>query len=220
MNDFICIKQISLLTCDDTGNQTNGNQTVPFTIKNASGVSESCAAYHCKTLEEFESLPEGTPCQLIDGKIVMTPSPVPYHQKISIHISMRLNAFVDEKEIGEIFTAPLDIEFSGQDILQPDIFFITTEHASVIGEKRIIGPPDLIVEILSESTAYLDLRYKKNLYEKSGVREYWIVDPLEKSVEVFILQDNAYRLDQRITGEGSVCSRLLEGFSIELNKIF
>ncbi len=183
-------------------------------------MSETGAVYRSKTLEEYENIPEGAPYQLIDGVIVMTPSPVPYHQKISRKIENLISEFVEKRNLGEVFDAPLDIQFSDQDILQPDIFFIAKEHASVIGEKRIEGPPGLIVEILSESTAYMDLRYKKNLYEKSGVQEYWIVDPFEKSVEVFILKDNAYRLDQRVTGGGSVRSLLLDGFSVELNNIF
>lgn len=82
------------------------------------------------------------------------------------------------------------------------------------------GVPDLVIEILSESTAYYDLRHKKNVYEKTGVKEYWIVDPIEKSIEVYENTSEGFRLFMRVVEKGRINSKLLEGFSVELEKVF
>src|SRR6266542_2906772 len=137
------------------------------------------------TYEDYEKLPEGAPYQLIGGELVMTPSPVPYHQSVSRKIEFELIKFVEEKKLGEVFDAPIDVYLSETETYQPDIIFISKDRLRIIGEKKIEAAPDLVIEILSPSTAYYDLKHKRRIYESSGVREYWIVDPMEKSVEVY-----------------------------------
>ena len=129
------------------------------------------------TYEDYAKLPEGAPYQLIGGKLVMTPSPTPYHQEISKKIILKLSNFIEERALGHLYYAPLDVYLGERDIYQPDIIFISEERKEIIGPKMIKGAPDLIVEILSASTAYYDLREKFKIYEQNGVNEYWIVDP-------------------------------------------
>ncbi len=172
------------------------------------------------TYEEYARLPEGAPYQLIGGELVMSPSPVPYHQKILRDMGFEIYRFVREKGLGEVFFAPIDVYLKETETYQPDIIFISKDRLEIIGQKKIEGAPDLVVEILSEATAYYDLRHKKKVYERAGVREYWIVDPMEKSIEVYENQTGGFKLKERAEGKGRVSSTVLEGFSLDLEGVF
>ncbi len=172
------------------------------------------------TLEDYLRLPEGAPYQLIKGVLVMSPSPSPVHQEILKSIGVRLVTWVEPRGLGKVYFAPIDVYFTNQDVYQPDIIFISKDRLEIIGDKRIDGPGDLIIEILSPATAYYDLRIKKDVYEKSGVKEYWIVDPLEKIIEVHVNEDGRFRLHQSVRVAGEVVSVLVEGFKIDLKEIF
>jgi len=172
------------------------------------------------TYKDYEKLPEGAPYQLIGGKLVLTPSPVPYHQKISLRIAFELFKYVKEHNLGEVLSAPIDLYLSETETYQPDIIFISGENLSMVGEKRIEGPPDLVIEILSPSTAYYDLKHKKNIYEQTGVKEYWIADPMEKSLEIYENTDKGFVLFERKVEKGRVASKLLEGFFLYIEEVF
>ncbi len=103
-------------------------------------------------------------------------------------------------------------------MVQPDIFFISRERLNIIGEKNIQGAPDLVIEILSESTAYRDLVKKKKIYASFGVKEYWIVDPEEKTVEIYLLEGNAFTLSKRFDENDVLSSPLLTGLEINLRQ--
>jgi Uma2 family endonuclease len=172
------------------------------------------------TYKDYEQLPEGAPYQLIGGELIMTPSPVPYHQKISGKIFFELKRFVDENNVGEVYVAPLDVYFSDTDIYQPDIIFISKDRLNIIGEKKIEDPPDIVIEILSPQTAYYDLRIKKDTYEHAGVKEYWIVDPIQKTIEIFVNKEG--RFEPAITAKAAdeVNSEILKGFGISVKEVF
>lgn len=172
------------------------------------------------TYKDYEKLPEGAPYQLIGGELIMTPSPVPYHQIVSRNIGFELLKFNEQKNLGEIFFAPMDVFLSETETYQPDIIFISKDRFHIIGEKKIEGAPDLLIEILSPVTAYYDLRHKKSVYESSGVKEYWIVDPIEKSVEIYENVQGTYKTYSEAKGAGTVRSKLLEGFTLSLEKVF
>lgn len=173
-----------------------------------------------KTYKDYEQLPEGAPYQLIGGELILTPAPVPYHQIILGRIGFDLTKFIKERKSGEVIYAPIDVYLSETETYQPDIIFISNERLNIIGNKKIEAAPDLVIEILSESTAYYDLRLKKRVYEKSGVKEYWIVDPMEKTIEVYENINGEFKLFNQGQGKEIVKSKLLEGFSVELEKIF
>lgn len=138
------------------------------------------------TYEDYAKLPEGAPYQLIGGELVMTPSPVPYHQIILMKIGTSIANYVMPKNLGLVLFAPIDVYLEEEETYQPDIIFISNKRMNIVGEKKIEGAPDLVIEILSPSTAYYDLRKKYWKYEEYGVKEYWIVDPDGRSVEVYI----------------------------------
>lgn len=172
------------------------------------------------TYEDYERLPEGSPYQLIGGELIMTPAPIPYHQKILGNIFFEMKKFVEKNNLGEVYPPPTDVYFSETDTYQPDILFISKNRLNIIGEKKIEGPPDLIIEILSPETAYYDLRVKKDTYEKSGVKEYWIVDPIKKSIEIYENREKKFELIASIEGKGKIESRLIKGFSVEIEVLF
>lgn len=134
--------------------------------------------------------------ELIDGNLIMTPAPTPRHQLVTTYLLLTLGQYVHTQGLGRVLTAPLDIELAPErQIVQPDLIFISQERvAALVGEKRITGAPDLLVEILSPATARLDRHVKLPLYAASGVAEYWIVDMAEQAVEVYTLDGATYRV--------------------------
>jgi Uma2 family endonuclease len=172
------------------------------------------------TYEDYAKLPEGAPYQLIGGQLVRTPSPVPYHQDISRNIEKILLKHVTDNMLGKVYYAPLDVHLDDEEIYQPDVMFVSNDRLSIIGEKCIQGAPDLIVEILSPATAYYDIRKKYRKYEEHGVREYWIVDPEDKSVEVHVGEGRIFKLAQSARESGTIKSHILSGLAMSLEDIF
>lgn len=172
------------------------------------------------TYEDYLKTPEDERCELIGGVLLMTPLPVPRHQRISGKFEFELRKFVTENGLGEVFYAPCDVYLDDENVVQPDILFISKERLNIIGEKNIQGAPDLVIEIISESTAYRDLVQKKKLYAKFGVKEYWIVIPGEELIEVYILKDNTYMLHKTYSKDDAFESPYLRNLKIELKGIF
>ena len=172
------------------------------------------------TYEDYLKTPEDKRYELIEGELFMTPSPITNHQRISGRIEFELRKFVSENALGEVFDAPYDVYLDNENVVQPDILFVSKDRLSVIGDKNIQGFPDLVIEILSESTAYRDLIQKKKLYAKYGVREYWIVVPEEKTVDVYILKDSSFLLHKTYSKDDKLESLILSGLKIDLNSIF
>ena len=172
------------------------------------------------TYEDYAKLPEGAPYQLIGGELIITPAPTPYHQRISRKIEFLLIEYVEKNELGEVFDAPIDVYFEETETYQPDIIFISKERLNIISETKIKGAPDLIIEILSPATAYYDLGRKYEVYEKNGVKEYWIVHPERKSIEIYQNQEGQFKLIQIAKEKDTVNSSLFKDFELNLEKIF
>lgn len=172
------------------------------------------------TYEDYSRLPEGVSCQLIGGELIMTPSPGKRHQHILLELAILFKAFLSVKDMGELAVAPRDVYLSPQETYQPDILFIARERLEISAEDKVNGAPDLVVEILSPSTAYYDLKKKFKAYEKYGVKEYWIVDPEDQSIEIFVLVEGKFKLAVREERTGEVASIQLQGLSIELANLF
>jgi Uma2 family endonuclease len=172
------------------------------------------------TYEDYLKTPHDQRYELIEGDLVMTPSPVPYHQWILKNIGFALESFVREKKMGKVFYAPCDVYLDKKNVLQPDILFISKERLNIIGEKNIQGAPDLIIEILSESTAYLDMVKKKKLYAQFSIKEYWIIDPGEKTAETYTLKVDTFILMKRFSEKDVLESTVLPGLKIKLSDVF
>jgi len=172
-----------------------------------------------KTAADYARLGEGAPVQLIAGEFIMSPSPLIIHQRIAFHLARLLDDFVRAGGLGEVFVAPADVHLSEGDVYQPDVFFISNLREKQIESNGVYGAPDLVIEILSPSTAHYDLKDKKDAYEKFGVLEYWIVDPHDKSVEAF--QSKNGKFETFFLGkQGKPQSSILPGFSVKVEEIF
>ena len=144
-----------------------------------------------KTWEDVLRMPDdGNRYEFIGGRLYMTPAPVTRDQRVLARLWSALFRILVDSGRGEVLSAPLLVQFPGtDDRVQPDLLFISHERRSIIGEKQVTGAPDLVVEILSPSTAHRDRGIKLDLYARHGVRQYWIVDPVEDVVDVWRFAD-------------------------------
>lgn len=145
-----------------------------------------------KTLDDFMALGDEVRAELIAGELYMTPSPTPPHQSVAANLHLILGPHVREQNLGTMWIAPLDVHLPSGDIVQPDLIFISTASAPIV-QDWIRGVPDLLIEIVSPSNAERDRFVKRALYAENGVREYWIVDPDSRTIEVVRLDDGAYQ---------------------------
>ncbi|HRI62024.1 MAG TPA: Uma2 family endonuclease [Saprospiraceae bacterium] len=160
--------------------------------------------------------------ELINGELVQKQSPSIRHQRISQKIEFELAMYAGQTQSGEMFHAPLDVVLDDNNAYHPDILFIKKDRSFILDNKEqvVIGSPDLVVEILSKSTAVYDKGAKRETYERNGVREYWLVDPRNKSIEVYGLVEQRYRLIAYQEESGIIKSAVLEGFELDIEKIF
>jgi len=173
------------------------------------------------TYEDYKNLPESETrrYELLEGELIMVPSPNFEHQRISGNLEFVLRGFIQEKNLGTIIYAPFDVHL-GEDVVQPDILFISKGRSGIITEAEIQGAPDLVIEILSLATAERDRTYKRTLYARHGVKEYWLVDPERKRVEVFTLKEGRFEIVGVYGKTEILTSPSLPGLSIDLRKVF
>ena len=134
--------------------------------------------------------------ELIGGEKFMPPAANPYHSGIIMRLSAIILNYLIKNDCGEVFPDNVDIHLPDGNIFKPDMTVITSENLSIINwKKAIYGVPDMVVEVLSKSTKFNDITIKKDSYESCGVKEYWIIDPFMKTVDVYLLRDGKYFLD-------------------------
>jgi len=158
--------------------------------------------------------------ELIDGEHIMTPAPNTKHQRVVIRLGTRLQVSVEKTKSGVVFTAPYDVVLSDYDITEPDIVFVSANRQQIITQANLRGAPDLVVEILSPSTKEIDRTVKFKLYEKYGVREYWIIDPDAETIEIYAWSAAGYALLQKFSRGDIVRSQVLPGFACAVDEIF
>ena len=172
------------------------------------------------TYNDYPGTPDDERWELLNGELVMAPFPVTAHQRASRRLLRMLDAFVDQIGVGEMFYAPFDVVLSEANVLQPDLIFVSTEREHIITPENIQGAPDLVVEVLSPSTASRDWRIKLDLYAQHGVREYWVVDPDGQRIWVMAGDDGDLN-EVANYGRGDVLtSPTLSGFSADLDQVF
>ncbi|MCY7360246.1 MAG: Uma2 family endonuclease [Rudanella sp.] len=177
------------------------------------------------TVEEFRGTdfddPNAHLYELIDGEIVRKSAPAPRHQESSFNLAQVLNSHSKEQKSGKIYIPPIDVFLDGLNSAQPDILFIPTSLLDMVTEDGIEGIPTLLVEIISPTSVYRDRVTKKQLYERHGVQEYWLVDPQDKLVEIYALPNGRYDLLSAATPlEGVITSNLLPGLTLDVNALF
>ena len=158
--------------------------------------------------------------ELLHGALVMAPAPLIDHQYALINLIIAIGAFVKKHKLGKVYSAPFDVVLSDTNVVQPDLLFVSTARQHSITPENIQGAPDLVVEILSPSTAERDRSVKFELYAQHGVQEYWIVNPDARTITVFLLNEGEFEeVDTYSEGE-TLTSPILTGFSIALDEIF
>jgi len=193
-------------------------RTVPFTQETATWPPPQGEW----TYEDYLRLPsDGWQYQVIHGRLFMVPAPAPMHQQIVIRLGAALFSFLRQHPLGAVFPAPTDVLVPGKaEPVQPDLVFVAAERAHIVTQRAVEGAPDLAVEVLSPSNWLDDRRVKFTLYAEIGVHEYWIVDPQERTIEVFALQERRYALVNRFGPDEILRSDLLPGFEVAVGDIF
>jgi Uma2 family endonuclease len=173
-----------------------------------------------KTVKDYIELPEGPPYyQLIEGELIMSPASSYSHQRTVGRVFLKLSRLLEEKGLGEVLISPIDVYLDEKNVFQPDTVVLLKEGKAKVEEKGIFGPPDVVVEILSPSTAYYDLIVKKEVYERAGVKEYWLLDPNRKTFEIYKNTEEGFKLSFQAREKGKVLSEIL-GLEIDLKDIY
>ena len=175
------------------------------------------------TYEDYLQFPDdGKRHEIIEGDHYMTPAPRTKHQRISRRLLVALSGFAASRRLGEVFAAPFDVVLSDENVVQPDLLFVSAARADIVTEDNVQGAPDLIVEILSESSRKKDEVTKRKLYERFGVQEYWIVDPELEIVKIFKLTQQGYGRASELSKETNdvLTTEFLPGFDCAVSEIF
>lgn len=164
---------------------------------------------------------DGMRYELLDGEVYMTPAPSTRHQRTVGRLYVALVEFAHKRGLGEVLLAPTDVVFGERTAVQPDLLYISNDRASIVTELNVQGAPDLVVEVLSPSTASFDRDKKLQYYARAGVREIWYLDPLARTAEILDLgEDGRYVGTAALSGESRITSKLLEGLSLPLGDLF
>jgi len=135
------------------------------------------------TVADYRSMPDGPPYyQLIEGELIMSPSPNRFHQVVARNVFRLLDEFVRRGALGEVYFAPMDVFLGDDTVVQPDVLFVSKANAKALVDEGVQGGPDLVVEIISPSNAQLDKRRKRAIYARSGVKEFWLIDPVLEQI--------------------------------------
>jgi Uma2 family endonuclease len=184
-------------------------------------IRETALPYRQKyTYRDYANVPGETPCQLIGGDLVLTPPPSMYHQRISAKLVARMRIFAESHDLGEVYHPPTSVYFNEEETYQPDIVFIAKGRTAIIEADRVNGAPDLVIEILSPSTAHNDLQTKFKTYEKYALGEYWIIDPDKHMVDVYRKHGAGLTLRRKVGGKGLIESKVLPGFKVDAEYLF
>jgi Uma2 family endonuclease len=175
------------------------------------------------TYEDYLQFPDdGKRHEIIEGDHYMTPAPRTKHQRISVNLATPRASFAKQHKLGVVFTAPCDVILSDENVVQPDLLFVSTARAAIVTQDNIQGAPDIMVEILSESSRKKDEVTKRKLYERFGVQEYWIVDPELEIVKIFKLTQQGYGRASELSKETNdvLTTEFLPGFDCAVSEIF
>lgn len=173
------------------------------------------------TYEDYLSLPDDrNRYEILEGELVVTPSPTFAHQEVSQNIVHILYSHIKKNSLGKIVTAPMDVIFDETTIVQPDIIFISQEKCHCVTKKGIECAPDLLIEILSSSSKRYDRLSKMQIYGKHGVLYYWIIDPDSLTLEEYRIENDRYLPARTYQGNSTFTPGLFPGLVIELSQVW
>lgn len=164
--------------------------------------------------EDYAKLPDdGKRYELLEGDLLVTPAPNPLHQRVSKRLQRQLEAYFEERAMGEVFAAPIDVILTSRDVFQPDLVIARPDQISARG---IEGAPLLLVEIISPTTQDRDRVMKANRYAHLHVPHFWLVEPDLPRIECYRLQASTYELVIQAQGSASLAHPDFPGLSIQL----
>jgi Uma2 family endonuclease len=179
------------------------------------------------TYQDLLGLPEDLlRHELIDGEHLMSPAPGSKHQRVVMNLSWQIRGYLEDHPLGSVYGAPFDVVFSDFDVAEPDLLYVSAERERrLLTERHLAGAPDLVVEVLSPSTARIDQGKKRGLYERYGVGEYWIIDPVKETVKVYCLSKGLFQLGAELirgaeSSPQSLSTPLLPGLAMQLAIVF
>jgi Uma2 family endonuclease len=172
------------------------------------------------TYSDYLQLPEDNRYEILDGELCVVPAPHTRHQRVSRDLLAALIRHVEDMDLGEILHAPYDVVLSPENVIQPDILFVSKERLGIIGAANICAAPDLVVEILSPGTRGKDIEVKSKIYARFGAREYWLVDPDARTVEVLVWSEAGYTSAGVYGSADRLSSPLLPKLDLPLFRIF
>jgi Uma2 family endonuclease len=176
------------------------------------------------TYDDFVLFPDdGLRHELIDGEHYVTPSPNARHQDLVVRLTLRIGNWVEQNQSGKLYVAPFDVVFSEIDVVEPDLLYMSKARANaILTQANVQGAPELVVEIGSPSTRRRDETVKLSLYERTGVSEYWVVDPELDVVRIYRREGERFARPQELSTEAGdvLTTPLLPGFELPLVDIF
>ena len=174
------------------------------------------------TYDDYAAIDDGKRYELIEGELVLNPAPATKHQAILMALATELYNHVRSHDAGYVYVSPSDVVLSPENVLQPDIFYVSNEREAIITEKNVQGAPDLAVEILSDSSRRRDENSKRRLYERFGVTEYWLLDPIADSLRICRRREQQLVLVAELFAENgdTLTTPLLPGFAMPLTRVF
>lgn len=174
------------------------------------------------TYDDYARLtpPDNGNYELHNGQIVFMPTPTPAHQLFSANLLVAIHTFVKKEKLGRVLSAPMDTVFSANTTLQPDLLYLSKERLHLIGDKKIEGAPDLVVEILSPSNNAKEMSFKKYTYEISDVLEYWVVNLEKKCLTQYEKVDEELVIRHIFQQNEILTSLVIEGFETEIASLF
>jgi Uma2 family endonuclease len=171
------------------------------------------------TYEDYLGLDDEVRFEIIGGRAFMSPSPELFHQQWVGDLFAAIRQHVTAHKLGKLFVAPIDVVLDRENVVQPDLVYVSTANAGLLERRGIMGAPDLVVEVISPGSLRRDRYEKRELYARFGVKEFWLADVANRSIEVLSLQAGGYRLSSCATGEGKIRSGVLAGFELDLAQL-
>ncbi len=174
------------------------------------------------TYVDYAALPNnGLRYEVMDGVLLMAPSPNSAHQSVIMRLAAFFFQYVDSAGIGRAFVAPFDVELASNRVVQPDALVLLNKSLGKLTTSHIVGAPDLVVEVISPGTAVYDRLNKFDAYARAGVEEYWLVDPEVHSIEVLALQNRTYYSKGILRGSDTISSQVVPAIiAIRVERFF
>ena len=173
------------------------------------------------TWDDIKEFPESAGrTEIVDGALVMSPAPSDRHQEVATAIGAEIYTFVRRNQLGRFYSSPVHVVFAKHVNYEPDLCFVSAGRLDIIQSPVIAGPPDLVIEIISEDNRTHDTVVKFRDYERHGVKEYWLVDLREQEVRVFVNEGRKYRSFGTFGRSEKVGTETLQGLDLDLEQVF